>query len=53
VSALYQDAARVAGADLGVAPVHLDAVWWGGPRTSRAAAGQRPSRTAIRGLTSR
>jgi hypothetical protein len=34
VSVLYQEAARSAAAKLGVAPVHLDAVWWGGPRTT-------------------
>ena len=33
VSVLYQDAARSAAARLGVSPVHLDAMWWGGPRT--------------------
>jgi hypothetical protein len=32
VSALYQLAARAVAARHGVAPVHLDAKWWGGPR---------------------
>jgi len=32
MSARYQAAARAAAERFGVAPVHLDAVWWGGPR---------------------
>jgi hypothetical protein len=36
ISALYQEAAREAAAGRGVAPVHLDAVWWGGSRAPPA-----------------
>ena len=32
VSVLYQEAARTAAAKLRVPRVHLDAMWWGGPR---------------------
>lgn len=35
-SELYQAVARRAAKRLGVAPVHLDAIWWGGPRAPTA-----------------